>query len=315
MVVVIASPAVGSIADRVVAGLSGGGRVVERVVVPDGESAKTLDAVGATVQALNDLAMTREGLIVAVGGGATTDLAGFVAATYLRGVAVHYVATTLVGAVDAAIGGKTGVNVGGKNLVGVFRHPGRVVVDIGVLEGLPTRLRRQGAAEALKAGFIADPGLVEMFEREGLDADLESVVRRALAVKAAVVGRDFTESGERAVLNYGHTVGHAVEVAAGISHGEAVAVGMVAAGKAASLLTGFADRSRHDAVIARLGLPVVAPPVDGSRIEALMALDKKRDLSGQRMVLLEEIGRPQVTTVDTATVRAALEAVGIRRQP
>jgi len=312
LVAVIASPAVAAIADRVVQGL--GERPVGRIAVPDGEAAKTLETVDATVRALNALAMTREGLIIAVGGGSTTDLAGFVAATYLRGVQVHYVVTTLVGAVDAAIGGKTGVNVGAKNLVGAFRHPARVVIDLGVLEGLPPALLRAGAAEALKAGFVGDPELVALYERDGLAADLGTVVRRALTVKADVVGRDFTETGERAILNYGHTVGHAVEIVAGISHGEAVAVGMVAAAEASRLVTGFSDRRRHDAVIARLGLEVSAPPVDAARVESMMSLDKKRDRSGLRMVLLEAIGRPRVTGVDAATVRSALAAVGIRRQ-
>ncbi|MFH1104045.1 MAG: 3-dehydroquinate synthase family protein [Actinomycetota bacterium] len=315
VVAVISPPAVAAIADRVASALGTGGRIVGRVAVPGGEAAKTLATVEATALALNALGMTRGGLIVAVGGGSTTDLAGFVAATYLRGVAVHYVTTTLLGAVDASVGGKTGVNVGGKNLVGAFRHPRRVIVDVTVLEGLPEALRREGAAEALKAGFIADPELVAIFERDGLGADLETVVRRALAVKAAIVGRDFEDAGERLHLNYGHTVGHAVEVAAGMPHGEAVAVGMVAAARASSLVAGFAHEGRHDAVISHLGLPLAAPPVDPGRVDELMVLDKKRDPSGMRMVLLEDIGRPKVTSVAAATVRAALEAVGIRRQP
>lgn len=315
MVAVITSPAVSAIADTVAGNISGAGRPVARVVVPDGEAAKNLDTVESVVRALNESAMTRDGLIVGVGGGSITDLAGFVAAIYLRGVRVHYVTTTLLGAVDASIGGKTGVNAGGKNLIGVFRHPDRVIIDIDVLDRLAPEHRREGAAEALKAGFIADPGLVELFEREGLDADLETVVRSALAVKSAVVARDFEESGERAILNYGHTVGHAVEIATGMSHGESVGVGMVAAGVVGSRLVGFAERRRHDEIIARLGLPVSVAGADPGAIEALMALDKKRDRSGVRMVLLEAIGHPVVVGVDAATVRAALEAVGIRRTP
>ena len=312
---VIAPPAVARIAGAVAEALSASGRNVARIEVPDGEAAKSLGTVESTVVALNDAGMTRGDLIVAVGGGSTTDLAGFVAATYLRGVGVHYVTTTLLGAVDAAIGGKTGVNVRGKNLVGAFRHPDRVVIDIGLLEGLPEDMRREGSAEALKAGFVGDPALVDLFEREGLGADLEVVVRRALSVKARIVDRDFEEAGVRAVLNYGHTIGHAVEVAAPMSHGAAVAVGMVAAARASTLVVGFAHEERHNAVIARLGLPVVAPPVDPLRIDALMSVDKKRDRAGLRMVLLGDVGSPEVTGVSTATVRAALEAVGIRRQP
>ncbi|HLA67615.1 MAG TPA: 3-dehydroquinate synthase family protein [Acidimicrobiia bacterium] len=314
-VAVVSSAAAGEVADTVAAGLRGTRRSVGRVLIPDGEAAKTLATVEEVVVALNDLGMTRGGLIVAVGGGSTTDLAGFVAATYLRGVSTHYVTTTLLGAVDAAIGGKTGVNVGGKNLVGVFRHPDRVVIDVAVLERLPDHLKREGCAEALKAGFVADPSLVALLERDGIDADLELVVRRAVAVKAGIVSRDFAETGERAVLNYGHTIGHAVEVVAGLSHGAAVAVGMVAAARASEIEAGFDHRSRHDAAIRRLGLPVACPPVDPRRIEAMMAFDKKRDEGGLRMVLLEDFGRPKVTHVGAATVRAALDAVGIRRHP
>jgi 3-dehydroquinate synthase len=312
---VIAPTIVAPIAQRVTAAIEGLGRTVGRVTVPEGEAAKTMETVEAVVHALNGMGMTRDGLIVAVGGGSTSDLAGFVGATYLRGVRTHYVTTTLLGAVDAAIGGKTGIDVGGKNLVGAFRHPARVVIDLDVLAALPVELVRDGSAEALKAGFIGDPELVELYERHGLDADLEQVVSRAIRVKAGVVGRDFTETGERAVLNYGHTVGHAVEFVSGMGHGASVAVGMVAAARASALVAGFRHEGRHDAVIERLGLPVAAPDLAAGPVEEAMALDKKRDAEGPRMVLLEDLGRPRVTHVDAATVRAALEAVGIRRQP
>jgi 3-dehydroquinate synthase len=147
-------------------------------------------------------------------------------------------------------------------------------------------------------------------ERDGLDADLEFVVNRAVAVKAGVVERDFREAGERAHLNYGHTVGHAVEVAAGISHGEAVAIRMVAAGRASQVEFGFAEEDRQREAIANLGLPTAAPGLDRQRLHELLALDKKRDTGGLRMVLLEAIGRPRVQHVGAATVEAALEALG-----
>ncbi len=159
--------------------------------LPDREAAKTLQTAEATFLWLNDLGMTRDDTIVAVGGGALTDAAGFIAATYLRGVEVVLVPTTLLGAVDAAVGGKTAVNVGGKNLAGVFRHPERVVVDLDVLDGLPRPLLIEGTAEAVKAGLIADPVLVDLYEHAGLDAALDEVVPRAMRVKAAVVSGDF----------------------------------------------------------------------------------------------------------------------------
>lgn len=281
--------------------------------LPDREAAKTLGTVGYLYEWLNTLGLTRDDLIVGIGGGALSDVAGFVAATYLRGVAVTYVATTLLGAVDAAIGGKTGINVAGKNLAGVFRHPDAVIVDLSVLDRLPTEIRREGTAEAVKAGLIADPALVATYERDGLEASLDMVVPAAIRVKVDAVNADFRESGRRAVLNYGHTIGHAIEVGAGLSHGHAVAIGMVAAGEVAVEKLGFADIKRQIAVIERLGLPTVAPPVDRAVLHRLVGLDKKRDASGIRMVLLEAIGKPTVVPVTREDIDRGLDAIGIPR--
>lgn len=280
-------------------------------VLPDREAAKTLQIAEECYLWLNSIGMTRSDTVVAVGGGAATDLGGFVGATYLRGVETVLVPTTLLAAVDAAIGGKTAVNVGGKNLAGVFSHPARVVIDTAVLDGLAEHLLVEGAAEAVKAGFIADPGLIELYQSLGLAAPISEVVTRAVMVKAAVVSEDFTEQGRRAILNYGHTVGHAIEHVAKIAHGHAVAIGMVAAGAASEMVTGFRSAGEQRELLAALKLPIVSPPVARDAIEAAMALDKKRDSTGLRMVLLEAFGKPIVTTVDTTTVRAALRAVGI----
>jgi len=288
-----------------------GGLAAEVRVLPDGEEAKTLAVAGAVYEWLAGFGLTRADTVLAVGGGALTDLAGFVAATFLRGVEAIYVPTTLLGAVDASIGGKTAVNLGAKNLVGAFHHPARVVIDADLLDALPAALRREGAAEALKAGLVGDPALVSLYERDGLQADLAEVVRRAVAVKAGIVERDFREQGERAHLNYGHTIGHAVEAATGLGHGSAVAVGMVAAGRAAALVAGFAEEGRQREAIARLALPVAAPEADPAEVRRLLGLDKKRDTAGLRMVLLERVGRPRLEHVAAATVRAALAAVGI----
>ncbi len=279
--------------------------------LPDREEAKTLATAEATYLWLNDAGLNRGDTIVGVGGGALTDVAGFVAATYLRGVEAVLVPTTLLGAVDAAIGGKTAVNVGGKNLAGVFSHPSRVVIDLDVLAALPRALLIEGTAEAVKAGLIADPELVALYEADGLDASLDEVVTRAAAVKASVVSEDFRESGRRAILNYGHTVGHAIETAAGIPHGHAVAIGMVAAGAASARVLGFTGAERQRALLQRLELPTTSPSVDREAVRRLIALDKKRIAAGLRMVLLDDIGRATVTTVDEATVDAALDAIGV----
>ena len=280
-------------------------------ILPDRDGAKTISVVEQCYLWLNEIGLGRNDLIVGVGGGALTDTAGFVAATYLRGVAAVYVPTTLLGAVDASIGGKTGINVGGKNLAGAFRHPRRVVIDASIMKALPEALVREGAAEALKAGFVGDAKLVELYESAGLAAPIMEVVDRAVTVKVRIVSSDFLESGRRAWLNYGHTVGHAVEAAAGLSHGEAVAIGMVAAGELSARRLGFAEAGRQRSIIRQLGLPVAAPSADPMEVLRLMALDKKRAGSRLRMVLLRGIGDPALVDVDDDDVAVALEAVGL----
>ncbi len=287
------------------------GRAANVLVLPDGDGAKNLATVETVYTWLNSLGFTRGDMVMAVGGGALTDLAGFAAATYLRGVDVTYLPTTLLGAVDASIGGKTGVNVGGKNLAGVFRHPARVIVDLDVLGELPDRLLREGAAETVKAGFIADRAILEEYERAGLGASLDVVVPAAIKVKVATVRADFTEQGLRAILNYGHTIGHAVEIAAGISHGDAVAIGMVAAARVSEVVVGFGEAERQRSIITGIGLPVSSPEVDPTQVAELMGRDKKRDSDGIRMVLLEEFGQPVVRHVDDDAVAEGLAAIGI----
>jgi 3-dehydroquinate synthase len=260
---------------------------------------------------LAEVGIGRHDTVVGVGGGAVTDLAGFAAATWLRGVESVLVPTTLLAAVDASIGGKTGINIGGKNLVGAFWHPAVVLVDLDVLDRLPEVVRREGLAEALKAGLIADPNLVDLFEEHGEAAPLDLIVPAAIRVKAEVVLADPRESGRRAILNYGHTIGHGIEIAAGMSHGHAVAVGMVAAARASALRLGFGEESRQNDLIASLGLPISAPPVDATTVRRLLQQDKKRDAAGLRMVLLREIGRPEVTHVEPELVDEALAAVGV----
>lgn len=308
-VAVLTQPGASRHADGLAARLAAAGLSAHTRVLPDGDAAKTLAVVEASYRWLNDVGFDRTATIVGVGGGSVTDVSGFIAATYLRGIEAVYVPTTLLGAVDAAVGGKTGVNLDGKNLVGAFRHPRRVVVDTALLADLPEELWIEGAAEALKTGMIADPELVDLFTDHGRQAPVGDIVRRSLAVKVRVVQEDFEERGARAILNYGHTIGHAVEVACGLSHGAAVAVGMVAAGVASQRLVGFAGAEAQKSLVASLGMPTTAAGADSDATRRLLELDKKRDAAGLRMVLLADVGDPMLRHVDSATVDAALAAV------
>lgn len=292
------------LAEKIAEGLRRSGLAAE-VLPIDG---KDLDAAERAYGWLRRLQLTRRDTIVAVGGGAITDLAGFVAATYLRGVEAVYVPTTLLGAVDAAIGGKTGLDFGAKNLIGTFTLPTLVVIDLDPLEHISTSLWEDGAAEAVKTALIADRTLLEAIEAEGRSIPLEVMVGRSVAAKVSVVANDFQEMSQRAVLNYGHTVGHAVEVATGSSHGRAVAVGMEAASRVSADEVGFADGKRQTEALASLGLPVTAAG-DRDRVLDLIGLDKKRSATGTRMVLLRGIADPVVADVEDATVRAAVEFV------
>ena len=280
------------------------------IEVPDREEAKTLGTMGMLYARLAELNLGRHDTIVGVGGGATTDVAGFAAATWLRGIECVLVPTTLLGAVDASIGGKTGINVLGKNLVGAFWHPVRVAISLDVLAALPEELLREGSAEAVKAGFIADPRLVEIFMTHGMSFPLAEVVRRAVAVKASVVSGDFREAGHRAILNFGHTIGHGIEVVCGLPHGHAVSVGMAAAAGISADRYGF-DQGSVLRALERLGLPARAEHADRATVRRLISRDKKRTAAGLRMVLLRRIGDPVVEQVDDATLELGLGAIGV----
>ena len=243
-------------------------------------------------------------LLVAVGGGVVGDLTGFVAATFLRGVPYGHVPTTLLGMMDAAIGGKTAVDLPqGKNLVGAFYQPRFVLSDVQTLQSLSDRTRKSGWAEAIKHGLILDEGLLSDFEDnaegivsldEGLSTD---IIRRSVAIKADVVSRDERETlGVRVLLNYGHTIGHALEASTGYQrflHGEAVSIGMIGAariGKAMGMLSDE-DVQRHQDLLRRFGLPVHADDIDARAVRAAMGADKKTAGGTLRWVLLDGIGR------------------------
>jgi 3-dehydroquinate synthase len=284
---------------------------VDVIGLPDRDEAKTLAVAESAYEALARFGLGRHDTVVGVGGGSVSDLAGFVAGTWLRGVEVVHVPTTLLAAVDAAIGGKTGVNLAGKNLVGLFWHPTRVIVDVTTLDRLPSALRREGLAEALKTGLVGDAALFELLARDGEGASLEEVVTRSATVKARVVGEDEREFGLRAILNFGHTIGHAIEFASPLSHGECVAVGMVAAARISEQRLRFRAFDRLVAAVSGLGLPVEVDGLDRARIEDLLRHDKKRDAQGLRMILLRAIGDPVVEHVSDREIGLGLSGVGL----
>ena len=274
--------------------------------VPDGESAKALSAVEQLCRAFASWGLTRGDVVVGVGGGVVTDLAGFAAASYHRGVPVVHVATTLLAQVDAAIGGKTGVNLPeGKNLVGAFWQPSLVLCDTATLDTLPDREMRCGLGEVAKYHFLGGDDLE--------DLDFDARVARCVEIKAEVVAADEREAGQRAVLNYGHTLGHAIETTGwyDLRHGEAVAVGLVYAaelGRALGRIDG--DRvAEHRRVVDGYGLPGRLPDgADPDDLMAVMARDKKA-LDGLTFALDGPAGVEVVVGVGAEVVRSTLEAV------
>lgn len=274
--------------------------------MPEGEHGKDLGTVEDLCRDWAQWGLTRADCVVAVGGGVVTDTAGFAAAVYHRGIPVVHVATTLLGQIDAAIGGKTGVNLPeGKNLVGSFWQPSAVLCDTEVLETLPPREYRNGLGEMAKYAFLGVPDLA--------DLPLDEAVAACVRCKADVVGSDERESGRRAILNYGHTLGHALETAGGydLRHGEAVAIGLIYAAELARLL-GRIDVARvaeHRRVVAGYDLPLTVPPgSDPEQLVDLFARDKKA-VSGITFVLDGPNGVEPVAVADRALLLAAFDAV------
>ncbi len=310
-VALLTQPAATTRALEIAGRLEADGLICEVIGLPDRDEAKTLEVAMSVYEDLARLGLNRDDTVAGVGGGSVTDLAGYVAGTWLRGVEVVHFPTTLLGAVDASIGGKTGVNLAGKNLVGVIWHPTRVVIDTGLLEKLPVALLREGMAEAFKAGLIGDEALCDLLRDTGLDAPLPNVIERAVAVKARIVTGDERELGERVFLNFGHTVGHAIEFASPLSHGESVSLGMVSASHVSERIHGFSGVSMVSATLTRIGLPTTVVGLDTARVRDLLKLDKKRDGEGLRMVLLKEVGEPILNHVDPGDIEAGLAAVGL----
>lgn len=285
--------------------------IVEVIGLPDRDEAKTLAVAESVYEALARFGLGRGDTIVGVGGGSVTDLAGYVAGTWLRGIEVVHVPTTLLAAVDASIGGKTGVNLAGKNLVGVFWHPTRVVIDTAQLGALAPSLVREGMAEVLKSGLVGDIELFQILFERGMSSPIEEIVRRAVAVKARLVALDERESDVRSYLNFGHTIGHAIEFASPLSHGESVGLGSIAAAHMSARLVGFEDVGRVETTVDKLGLPARIGGLDHDRVLDLLKLDKKRDADGSRMVLLRAIGDPIIDHVNTSDIEVGLAAIGL----
>ncbi|KUL24722.1 3-dehydroquinate synthase [Actinoplanes awajinensis] len=291
------------------------------IEVPDAERGKTVEVAAHCWDELGAAGFTRTDVVVGVGGGATTDLAGYVAAAWLRGVRWVPVSTSVAGMVDAAVGGKTAVNIGaGKNLVGAFHPPAGVLCDLDALDTLPAEDIAAGLAEVVKGGFIADPRILELVEADpkaALDPRsdvLRELIERKIQVKADVVGVDLRESGLREILNYGHTLGHAIERREKYTwkHGHAVAVGMIFAAELGRL-SGRLDEdtaARHRRILELLGLPTSYDKDAWTDLEAGMRVDKKTRAATLRFVVLDGLAKPGILAgPDDDLLRRAYAAV------
>jgi 3-dehydroquinate synthase len=290
-------------------------------LLEDGELHKSFANVGRALDALGQLGATRDACVIALGGGVVGDLAGFTAACWMRGIDFIQMPTTLLAMVDSSVGGKTGVNLPrGKNLVGAFHQPRAVIADIDTLATLPGREYRAGLAEVVKGAAIGDEAFFAWLEHNAdalaaHDGDtlLEAIARK-VQYKTGVVARDETEQGERALLNFGHTFGHALETAGhytALLHGEGVAIGMLLAARMSERLgmSEPADTARLERLLRRLGLPVAIPPgMDATQLLELMRLDKKNTAGQLRLILWRGMGRAEIVGgVDEAQVQAMLD--------
>ena len=291
--------------------------------VPEAEDAKRVEVAAFCWQIMGQTDFTRTDAVIGFGGGATTDLAGFVAATWLRGVKLVQVPTSVAGMVDAAVGGKTGINTAeGKNLVGSFYAPSVVIVDFDTLDTLPRNEILAGFAEIVKCGFIGEPSILDTIEADvdvatdPTSAAFREVVEKSIALKARVVSEDFKEAGLREILNYGHTLGHAIEHAERYRwrHGAAISVGMVFAAELA-LLAGKLDESvvdRHRSILASLTLPIDYPVGRWKTLLATMQRDKKARAGMLRFIVLEAVGKTTVLAgPEEPMLFAAYQEVGV----
>ena len=291
--------------------------------IPDAEAGKRVEVAAFCWQVMGMSDFTRTDVVIGLGGGAATDLAGCVAATWLRGVRVIQIPTSVLGMVDAAIGGKTGINTNeGKNLVGAFHAPSGVLVDLDTLDGISRMEILAGFGEIVKCGFIAEPEILDIIER-GVDTVTDAntdeflrVVELSIGVKARVVSADFTDHGEREILNYGHTLGHAVEYSERYQwrHGAAVAVGMMYAAELARLTGRLSDDvvDRHRSILDSLGLPTTYPVGRWNTLLSVMKRDKKARGDLLRFIVLDDVAKPTVLTgPDQSLLFAAYQEIGV----
>ena len=302
-VAIVHQPVLAPTAELIRNRLADKGVDAHRIEIPDAEAGKELPVVAFLWEVLGRIGIGRKDALVSLGGGAATDVAGFAAATWLRGVSIVHVPTTLLGMVDAAVGGKTAINTdAGKNLVGAFHQPLAVLVDLTMLETLPRNELVAGMAEVVKAGFIADPLILDLIEADpeaAVDPTgdvLPELIRRAIAVKAGVVAADEKESELREILNYGHTLGHAIERRERYQwrHGAAVSVGLVFAAELARLAGRLDDATaqRHRTILSALGLPVSYDADALPQLVEYMAGDKKSRAGVLRFVVLDGLAKP-----------------------
>ncbi|WP_370331616.1 3-dehydroquinate synthase [Mycolicibacterium hippocampi] len=302
-VAILHQPVLAQTAEAIREHLSDKGIDAHRIEIPDAEAGKELPVLGFIWEVLGRIGVGRKDAIVSLGGGAATDVAGFAAATWLRGIDVVHIPTTLLGMVDAAVGGKTGINTdAGKNLVGAFHQPAAVLIDLATLETLPRNEIVAGMAEIVKAGFIADPTILDLIEADpelAVDptgAVLPELIRRAVAVKAEVVAADEKESQLREILNYGHTLAHAIERRERYQwrHGAAVSVGLVFAAELGRLAGRLDDATaeRHRAILSSLGLPVSYDADALPQLLEAMVGDKKTRAGVLRFVVLDGLAKP-----------------------
>ncbi|MPY99210.1 MAG: 3-dehydroquinate synthase [Actinophytocola sp.] len=320
-VAIIHPPSLTATAEATRDELNDHGHDAHRIEIPDAEDGKALSVAGFCWEVLGRIGLDRDGVIIGLGGGAVTDLAGFVAATWLRGVRLVNVPTTLLGMVDAAVGGKTGINTeAGKNLVGVIHEPSAVLVDLATLETLPTNELVAGMAEVVKGGFIADPVILDLIEADpeaAVDPTgdvLAELVRRKIQVKADVVSADLRESMLREVLNYGHTLAHAIERRERYRwrHGAAVSVGLVFAAELARLAGRLDDATadRHASVLTALGLPTSYDADALPQLLETMKKDKKSRSGVLRFVVLDGLAKPgRLEGPDPSLLAAAYSAI------
>lgn len=293
-------------------------------VIPEGEEWKTLETVEKLIDRMVEARLDRKSLLIVLGGGVVGDIAGFAAAIFMRGIPFVQVPTTLLAQVDSSIGGKVGVDHSlAKNLIGAFYQPALVCIDPAVLASLPEEQVRNGMAEVVKYGMIADEGMFALLERHSKslsaldDAVLEDVIRRCCHIKARIVQQDVRETtGLRAILNYGHTIGHAVESVTGytrFSHGEAISIGMVAASRIAGIMGLVSEdtEKRQSQLLSDAGLPTVLKGVEPGRVMEAILLDKKAVGGRARFVLPLAIGRVVVKdNVPAGVVEQALSEIG-----